>query len=106
MVIAEEFPGGESDPIRAAVTYEGADLATDGIDADAQADLAVYLDDLQALDGVTAVESVLDPPPGLDGLAEELDLATDVVEVVLALDLVARELEQPRDGVAVRPVPR
>ena len=60
----------------------------------------------EVLARVAVLGRLLAPPPGLDGLAEELDLATDVVEVVLALDLVARELEQPRDGVAVRAVPR
>src|SRR5918995_7304827 len=50
---------------------------------------------------VAVLGGLLAPPPGLDGLAEELDLTTDVVEVVLALDLVARELEQASDGVAV-----
>src|ERR671910_294610 len=54
---------------------------------------------------VALLRGLLAPPPGLDGLAEELDLTTDVVEVVLALDLVARELEQASDGVAVRTVP-
>jgi RND superfamily putative drug exporter len=65
MVIADEFPGGETDPTRAAVTYQGAELAADGLDADAQADLAAYVDELEGLEGVTTVESVLDPPPGL-----------------------------------------
>ena len=65
MVIAEEFPGGESDPTRVALTWDDAAPATDGLDDDAQADLAAYADDLAALDGVTEVASVLDPPPGL-----------------------------------------
>jgi len=65
MVIAEEFPGGESDPIRVAVTYDGASLAGDGLDAGAQAELARYVDEVEGLEGVTSVESVLDAPPGM-----------------------------------------
>lgn len=66
MTIAEEFPGGESDPTRVAVTWtDGVDLAADGISAERQADLAAYVDELAALDDVTAVGSVLDPPPGM-----------------------------------------
>src|SRR5207237_326953 len=45
------------------------------------------------------------PPPRRDRLAEEVDLAPDVVEIVLALDVVPREPEEARDGVSVRGVP-
>jgi uncharacterized membrane protein YdfJ with MMPL/SSD domain len=65
LTIADEFPGGESDPVTVAVTYDDADLVTDGISADAQADLAAYVDELASLPEVTGVESVLDPPPGI-----------------------------------------
>src|SRR5699024_5400562 len=40
-------------------------LADDGLDAGAQAELARYVDEVEALDGVTSVESVLEAPPGL-----------------------------------------
>jgi len=63
MVIAEEFPGGESDPIRVALTWDGD--AEGYLSTDAQADLGAYVDDLAALADVSEVESVLDPPPGL-----------------------------------------
>lgn len=63
MIIAEEFPGGESDPIRVALTW---DADTGGhLPADAQAELASYVGELASLADVTEVESVLDPPPGL-----------------------------------------
>ena len=43
-------------------------------------------------------------PQRLDRLVEALHLRAGVVVVVLALDVVARELEEPGDGVAVRGV--
>jgi uncharacterized membrane protein YdfJ with MMPL/SSD domain len=63
-IIADEFPGGENDPIRMALTWAGEDLEA-GITADRQEALGAYVDDIEALDGVTDVESVLDPPPGM-----------------------------------------
>ncbi|HEY6608856.1 MAG TPA: MMPL family transporter [Candidatus Limnocylindria bacterium] len=65
MIIAEEFPGGESDPIRVALTWSNASPGDDGMTLEEQADLQTYVDDLAALDDVSEVESVLDPPPGL-----------------------------------------
>src|SRR6185503_19067074 len=53
---------------------------------------------------VPALGRLLPPSPRLDGGAKELDLPAGVVEVVLALDLVSRVVEDPRDGVAVRSV--
>ena len=50
---------------------------------------------------VAVLGRLLSTPPRLHRLAEEVDLAADVVVVVLALDLVPGELEQPRDSVAV-----
>ena len=43
-------------------------------------------------------------PRGLDGEAEALHLTARIVVVVLALDSIAGEVEQPRDAVSVRPV--
>ena len=61
--------------------------------------------DLGDVGALVAVGGRLLPlPAGLDGLPEELDLAADVVEVVLLLDGVAGKAEQPRDRVAVRAV--
>ncbi len=65
-LIADEFPGGESDPITVAVTYSGQPPATAGLSTQRQADLRAYADQLRALPGVSDVESALDPPPGLD----------------------------------------
>ncbi|HUF07516.1 MAG TPA: MMPL family transporter [Candidatus Binatia bacterium] len=64
-LLADEFPGGESDPIVVAVTYDDASFATDGFPSERQAELARHVGELEALDDVTRVESVLDPPPGL-----------------------------------------
>ncbi|HET6746071.1 MAG TPA: MMPL family transporter, partial [Candidatus Limnocylindria bacterium] len=62
--LIDEFPGSESDPITAVVTYQGTDL-TEGLSPAWQAELERYIGDIEAIDGVTNVESVLDPPPGL-----------------------------------------
>jgi uncharacterized membrane protein YdfJ with MMPL/SSD domain len=72
--ILDEFPGGESDPITAAVTWNGTDLE-DGIAADRVAALQAYVDEVASLVGVTGVESVLDPPPGI-ARADYLPLLT------------------------------
>jgi RND superfamily putative drug exporter len=64
-VIVDEFPGGESDPVTIALTWQGEDLEN-GISASRQAALATYVDSLKQIDGVKEVESVLDPPPGMD----------------------------------------
>ena len=65
VVISEEFPGGESDPTRIALTWTDAFPGDEGMPPEMQADLQAYVDDLAAVDGVTGVESVLDPPPGI-----------------------------------------
>jgi RND superfamily putative drug exporter len=62
--LIDEFPGSESDPITAVVTYPGADL-TEGLSADWQAQLERYIADVEAIEGANNVESVLDPPPGI-----------------------------------------
>jgi uncharacterized membrane protein YdfJ with MMPL/SSD domain len=63
-IIVDEFPGGESDPISVALTY-GTDIGEDGVTAAEQASIAAYVEDLESLDSVTRVESVLDAPAGL-----------------------------------------
>ena len=45
------------------------------------------------------------PAPRVDRLVEEVDLRAAVVDVELALDGVAREVEQAGDGISVRRVP-
>ncbi|HEX2765029.1 MAG TPA: MMPL family transporter [Candidatus Limnocylindria bacterium] len=67
LTIVDEFPGGESDPITVALTYAEGDVEADGLPADRQAELREYVDEIEAIDGVTEVESVLDPPPGMAG---------------------------------------
>jgi uncharacterized membrane protein YdfJ with MMPL/SSD domain len=64
-VIADKFPGGESDPITVVVTWPGDDLSA-GLSPDRQAQIDDYAQRVQAADSnVSAVEGVLTPPPGL-----------------------------------------
>jgi uncharacterized membrane protein YdfJ with MMPL/SSD domain len=66
IVLRDEFPGGDSDPMLAAVTYSGvADLTDDGLTPERIADLQDYVDEVVQLEGVESIESVLDAPPGL-----------------------------------------
>ncbi len=63
-VIAEEFPGGENDPITVAVTLRGDDMAG-ALSSERQSELTAYEERVRALALVTQVESVLTPPPGV-----------------------------------------
>ena len=74
-VIADKFPGGESDPITAVVTWPGEDFGG-ALSADKQAELASYEKRIQSLDLVTQVESVLTPPPGVSASDYAALLAT------------------------------
>jgi uncharacterized membrane protein YdfJ with MMPL/SSD domain len=66
IILRDEFPGGDTDPMIAAVTYGGVtDLAHGGLTADRLADLQAYVDELAVLHDVQEVESVLDPPAGI-----------------------------------------
>jgi uncharacterized membrane protein YdfJ with MMPL/SSD domain len=66
MVIVNDFPGGESDPVTVAVTWPGTNL--DGsLAPQRQAELAAYVDRLTAIKGVQEVGSALSPPAGLSG---------------------------------------
>ena len=63
-IISTDFAGGESDPITVAVSWPQADLSA-SVTLGRQADLKAYLDRVAQLKGVTDIESVLTPPPGL-----------------------------------------
>jgi uncharacterized membrane protein YdfJ with MMPL/SSD domain len=64
-VIADEFPGGESDPITVVATWPGEDLNA-GLSPERQAQIDDYAQRVQETDSkVSAVESVLTEPPGL-----------------------------------------
>ncbi|MGH2462226.1 MAG: MMPL family transporter [Candidatus Limnocylindria bacterium] len=66
IVLRDEFPGGDTNPMVAAVTYaEVVDLADGGLTPDRLAYLQAFVDEVSALDGVLSLDSVLDPPPGL-----------------------------------------
>ncbi|MGQ0608223.1 MAG: MMPL family transporter [Chloroflexota bacterium] len=68
-ILADEFPGGDADPIEVAVHSADPLLVDGALDASWVKELEAYVDDLAAVDGVTEVASVLDPPGGLDGAA-------------------------------------
>ena len=55
---------------------------------------------------VPVLGRLLPAPDCVDGGVEALHLRTGIVVVVLALDVVPGEVEEPRHGVAVRAVPR
>jgi RND superfamily putative drug exporter len=66
IILRDEFPGGDTDPMIAAVTYAGVpDLADGELTPERLADLQTFVDELAALEDVQEVESLLDPPPGL-----------------------------------------
>jgi RND superfamily putative drug exporter len=65
VTLANEFPGGQSDPITVYVTWTGEDLNT-SLDPARQADLAAYIGKINGLHGVSEIQSALTPPPGVD----------------------------------------
>jgi RND superfamily putative drug exporter len=80
IILRDEFPGGDTDPMIAAVTYAGVpDLADGELTPERLADLQAYVDELAALHDVHEVESLLDPPPGLpaDQYLAVLSLSAD-----------------------------
>ncbi|MGH2380060.1 MAG: MMPL family transporter, partial [Candidatus Limnocylindria bacterium] len=68
-VLGDEFPGGDANPIEVAVHSTDRMLVDGTLDASWVAELEAYVDDVAAVDGVTEVASVLDPPAGLDEAA-------------------------------------
>ena len=79
-VIADDFPGGGSDPITVAVTYADAEPAVEGLSAEQQVQLGAYVADLEALGDVENVESVLDSPPGVPADVYAAVLATPAAD--------------------------
>jgi RND superfamily putative drug exporter len=68
-ILSDEFPGGDTDPVEVAIVA-GEPLLTDGaMDPAVVEELQAYVDEIASLDGVTTVESVLDPPPGVEAEA-------------------------------------
>ena len=66
IILRDEFPGGDTDPMIAAVTYGGVPDLTDGeLTPERLADLQAYVGEVGGLHDVADVESVLDPPPGI-----------------------------------------
>ena len=64
MTLANDFPGGQSDPIAVAVTWSGSNL-DGGLDTGRQASLSDYIGRVMNLKGVTDVLSALTPPPAV-----------------------------------------
>ena len=69
-VLADEFPGGDADPVVLAVTYPD-EVADDGFTSGQLIDLRAYADRLASFEGVKSVESVLDAPAGMDAATYE-----------------------------------
>jgi len=63
ITLANDFPGGQSDPIDVAVTWAGNDLQG-SLDSGRQQALQAYVERLSKLGGVTEIQSALNPPPG------------------------------------------
>ncbi|MGH2446110.1 MAG: MMPL family transporter [Candidatus Limnocylindria bacterium] len=73
-VLSDEFTGGDTDPIEMAIRADEPILTDGALDPTLVDELGAYVDDLAAVDAVASVESVLDPPVGLDS-ATYLQLA-------------------------------
>jgi uncharacterized membrane protein YdfJ with MMPL/SSD domain len=65
-ILRDEFPGGQSDPIVIAVRWPQTELLAGGLDGELVASLDAYQERLMGIHGVVSVESVLDPPPGVE----------------------------------------
>jgi RND superfamily putative drug exporter len=64
-VLADEFPGGDTDPVEVAVQAEQPLLSDGALDPAWVDALRAYVDELAAVATVTDVTSVLDPPAGM-----------------------------------------
>jgi uncharacterized membrane protein YdfJ with MMPL/SSD domain len=65
-ILEDEFPSGGSDPVEIAVRAGGQMLSDGAIDPAVLDELQAYVDDLEAVEGVSDVSSMLDAPPGID----------------------------------------
>ena len=68
-VLADEFPAGDSDPVEVAVRTDGPVLDDGAVDPAFIDALEAYVADLLAVDGVSDVTSLLDPPSGMEAEA-------------------------------------
>ncbi|MCV0403243.1 MAG: MMPL family transporter [Chloroflexi bacterium] len=64
--IGDEFPGGGTDPIEVAVRAEDPILVDGALEPAWIESIDAYVADLAALDRISEVQSVLDPPAGMD----------------------------------------
>jgi uncharacterized membrane protein YdfJ with MMPL/SSD domain len=70
-ILADEFPGGDADPVVVAVRYPDEILEDGALDAAWLDAMRSYRDELSRLGGVEEVSSILDPPSGLDAATYE-----------------------------------
>ena len=68
-ILADEFPGGASDPVVVALQAEEPISAEGAMSAEWLGALEGYVAELEAVPGVDDVVSVLDPPPGIEHAA-------------------------------------
>jgi uncharacterized membrane protein YdfJ with MMPL/SSD domain len=68
-ILGDEFPGGGADPIEVAVRADDPILVDGALDHAWVTGLQAHVEDLAALDRVTEVASILDPPAGMDRAA-------------------------------------
>ena len=61
VILRDEFPGGDTDPMLAAVTYAGVtDLTDGGLTPERLTDLQTYVDEVAALPDIKDVQSILE----------------------------------------------
>jgi uncharacterized membrane protein YdfJ with MMPL/SSD domain len=79
-ILADEFPGGDSDPIEIAIRAEEPVLDDGALSPAWIEQLEAYVADLAAIDGVTGVSSPLDAPPGIEPAAYRQLISIPVAE--------------------------
>jgi uncharacterized membrane protein YdfJ with MMPL/SSD domain len=79
-IIADEFPGGDSDPVVVAVRYPEPILDDGAVDQAWLAAMRRYVDGLSSIESVESVTSVLDPPSGVDRTTYEAMLVAPAAQ--------------------------
>jgi uncharacterized membrane protein YdfJ with MMPL/SSD domain len=70
-VLADEFPAGESDPVAVAIRADEPIVEDGALTPEWVASLREYVQALSEVEGADDVQSVLDPPPGVEAAAYE-----------------------------------
>jgi RND superfamily putative drug exporter len=79
-IIADEFPGGDADPVVVAVRYPEPVLDDGAVDQAWLAAMRRYVDGLSSIESVESVTSVLDPPSGVDRTTYEAMLVAPAAQ--------------------------